>query len=107
LSGTCGGEDFAERVQAESEQRPSAATMFLTGMGCRRAMATPVLTESVTAKAMSASKCTVVRVSQVRGLQREAFSLEIGEHGFDRPPLTICGERVTRIAGTGQGQQLT
>src|SRR3989475_13300671 len=33
LSGTCGGEDFAERVQAESEQRPGAAAMFLDGNG--------------------------------------------------------------------------
>ena len=32
LSGTCGGEDFAERVQAKSEQRPSAATLRLDGI---------------------------------------------------------------------------
>jgi hypothetical protein len=30
---TCGDKDFAERVQTESEQRPSAAAMFFDGNG--------------------------------------------------------------------------
>ena len=47
------------------------------------------------------------RVGQVRGLQRKAFGLEIAEHGFYRPALAITRERVTRAAGTGQGQQFT
>jgi hypothetical protein len=47
-----------------------------------------------------------VGVGQVRGLQREALDLEIAEHGFDGPALTIAGKRVTRPAGSGQGQQL-
>ena len=33
LGGTCGGEDFSERVKAKSEQRPGAAAMLLDGNG--------------------------------------------------------------------------
>src|SRR5438132_14030133 len=33
LSGTCGDEDFAQRVQAEGEQRASGATMFFDRNG--------------------------------------------------------------------------
>jgi hypothetical protein len=38
----------------------------------------------------------LVRIGQVRGLQREALCFEIAEHGLYRPALAISRERMTR-----------
>jgi hypothetical protein len=73
------------------------------GIGRRLAAATPVLTESATAKASNAKS---VDSGQMRVLQIEALGFQITEHGFDGPSLTIAGQRIMRLAGTGQRQQV-
>src|SRR5712691_5862378 len=106
LSGTCGGEDFAERVQAESEQRPGAAAMFLDGNGMQARHGDAGFDGERHGESQEREQgAQFVRVGEVRGLQGEAFGLEIAEHGFDGPALAIAGERMTRAAGTGQGQE--
>jgi len=106
LSGTCGDKDFAQRVEAESEQRARAATMVFdrNGMQARHGDA-GFDGERHGEGEQREQGAEFVGVGQVRGLQREALGLEIAEHGLDGPALTIAGKRVTRPAGTGQGQQ--
>jgi hypothetical protein len=107
LSGTCGGEDFAEREETESEQRPRAAAVFLDGNGMQARHGDTGFHRQRHGEGHEREQgAQFVRVGEVRGLQSEALGLEISEHGFDRLALTITGERVTRSAGTGQGQQL-
>ena len=97
LSGTCGGEDFAERVKAESEQRPGAAAMLLDGNGMQARHGDAGFDGERHGESHEREQgAQFVRVGEMGGLQREAFGFEISEHGFDGPALAIAGERVTR-----------
>src|SRR5450756_78349 len=106
LSGTCCDKDFAQRVEAESEQRARAATMVFDGNGMQARHSDAGFDGERQGEGEQREQgAEFVGVGQVRGLQREALGLEIAEHGFDGPALTIAGERMPRAAGTGQGQQ--
>src|ERR1035437_4744453 len=56
LSGTCCGKDFAQRVEAESEQRARAATMVFDRNGMQARHGDAGFDGGATAKASSASK---------------------------------------------------
>ena len=93
LSVICNDEDFAERVESESEQRPGATAMFFDGNGVQACHGYAGFDRQRDGKSKQREQgAQFFRVGQVRGLQREAFGLEIAEHGFDGPALTIAGE---------------
>src|SRR5450756_360069 len=77
LSGTCCGKDFAQRVEAESEQRARAATMVFdrNGMQARHGDAS-FDGERHGEGEQREQGAEFVGVGQVRGLQREALGLE-------------------------------
>jgi len=83
LNGTCGTEDFAERVKAEREQRPGAAAVFLDGNGMQARHGDAGFHRQRHGESQEREQgAQFVRVGEVRGLQREAFGLEIAEHGL-------------------------
>ena len=80
LNGTCGTEDFAERVKAEREQRPGAAAVFLDGNGMQPRHGDAGLDRQRDGESEQREQgAQFVRFGQVRGLQREAFGLEIAD----------------------------
>jgi len=104
---TCGDEDFAKRVQTESEQGPSRAAVCSDGNGMQARPRDAGFHRQRHGECQERKqRAQFFRVGQVRSLQREALGFEISEHGFDGPALAMMRERMMRPAKTGQCQQL-
>ena len=106
LNGIYGGEDFAEHVEAESEQRPGSAAMFFDGNGMQARHGDAGLDGERHGESHEREQGgELVRVGEMRGFKGEAFGLEIAEHGLDGPSLPIACQRMARTAGAGERQE--
>ena len=90
FDGSCRDEDFAERIEAEREQRPSGRPCFLTN-GAQTRHGDTGFDGERHGESHERARCTVCPVGQCVASSAKPL-VQVAEHGFDRPPLTICGE---------------
>ncbi len=107
LSGLYGGRYFTQHANAESEERPRFATMLLDRDGTEpRRRHAGLDAQRHGQRQHGQQSRQLAGIGDVRVLQIEALGLEIGEQGFDRPPLAIAGQRAMRLGRAGERQKL-
>lgn len=106
LIGLCCGGDFAERGEANSEDRASLAAMFLDRDRTDTLRGHPGLHAQCHSEGQDSQQGgQFLRIRDVRVLQIEALGLEIGEQRLDCPSLPIGGERMLRFGRTSEGEE--
>lgn len=107
LKGAGGCRDFTERAEAEREERPRPASMFLDRDGTKPRRRDAGLDAERHGQGEHGQQGRELSwIGDMRLLQIEALGFQVRKKRFDGPPLAIAGQRMARLAGTRQREKL-